>query len=98
MKILAATRSDKLLVEMSTEELNEVTNWKGPWNGSQYIENLQVGGVVDLKREFRDAKELLTSFRGIAPALVQSAKRLENLAAQVELHEPDVSLLPKKES
>jgi len=92
MKVVAATGRESLLVEMSVEELKRVTNWK---NDSYYLalSDFRPGVQVDLVKEFNEAYSLLQSFRGIAPSLRQSAKRLENLALSVEVHEPDSSRL-----
>lgn len=102
MKVIAATSHYELLVSMTPTELATITEWRNPNRDRQSLDlydiGKQGGKSFDVTKEFVAARDLLQSFRGIAPALRQSAKRLENLAAEVELHEPDVSLLPKKES
>ena len=98
MKIIGASGKCAILIEISPEELAIVTNWRNPFT-PRWEAHLQDLGprTIDLAKEFGQARELLDSFRGIAPALKQSAARLEKLASEVEIHEPDVSLLPKKE-
>ena len=101
MKIIAATSGTTLLAEISLDEIKMITDYqwdppyKGGWSGID-IHRFAPGDVIEMPKAFKHAKELLETFRGIAPALKQSAKRLEKLASEVELHEPDVSLLPKK--
>ena len=98
MRIIGASGKSAILIEISPEELAIVTNWRNPF-APRWEAHLQDLGprTIDLAKEFGQARELLDSFRGIAPGLLQSAKRLERLADEVALHEPDVSLLPKKE-
>jgi hypothetical protein len=100
VKIVAVTGETKLLVEVNTYELREITeyNWKPGYLSCNDIQLRQFkpGDEIDLPKVFKEAKELLSSFRGIAPALRQSAKRLEHLASEVEIHEPNHTLLPKK--
>lgn len=95
MKIIAATSSEKLLVEIDVSTLRTITNWK---YGGRYTltENFRSGDEIDVRKEFRDAQKLVESFRGIAPGLRQAQKYLGTLADSVELHEPDYSLLPKE--
>jgi hypothetical protein len=101
MKIVGTTSINTLLVEVSIEEMRELTCWKNPNSYNEW--ELDIGEGIHAGKEFsvipdlRQAKELLNTFRGIAPGLLQSAKRLERLADEVALHEPAVSLLPKKE-
>lgn len=99
MRIIGASGTESILVEISPEELATVTNWRNPFS-PRWEAHLQNLGPrrIDLAKEFKEARDLLDSFRGVAPALKQSAARLERLASEVELHEPDASLLPKKES
>ena len=101
MKIIAVTSRWTLLVSMTPNELSTITEWRNPNPDRDVLDLRDIGGhdgkSFDVTKEFEDARDLLNSFRGIAPALRQSAGRLERLADEVELHEPDVSLLPKKE-
>lgn len=96
MKVVAAITSYRILVEMSTDELQWATTWKGNAYGPRELQELKVGVDVDIKKEFQQAKALLDTFRGIAPALRDSAGRLQRLASEVEIHEPDASLLAPK--
>ena len=102
MKILAATNKYELLVTMTPRELATITGWRNPNRIADDLDLYSLGDregkALDLCKEFSDAKALLDSCRGIAPALRQSAKRLERLASQVEIHEPDHSLLPKADA
>lgn len=103
MKIVAVTSSTTVLAEVSINELKTITeyNWKPPYTerfSGIELDRFKPGDVIELPKAFEHAKELLQTFRGIAPGLRQSAKRLENLASQVELHEPNHSLLPKADT
>lgn len=101
MKVIAVTSRWSLLVSMTPNELSTITEWRNPNRDRDVLDLSDIGGYDGksfvVTKEFEDARNLLNSFRGIAPALRQSAGRLERLADEVEIHEPDVSLLPKKE-
>jgi len=104
MKVIAVTSERTVLVEVSISDLKRITEYKWEpgystgYNSDLSLRSFKPGDEIDLPKIFDEAKDLLKTFRGIAPGLRQSAKGLEKLASQVELHEPDVSLLPKKES
>lgn len=103
MKVIAVTSSTTVLVEVSINDLRTITEykWKPPYTerfSAIELDRFNPGDVIELPKAFQHAKELVETFRGIAPGLRQSAQRLENLAAQVELHEPNHSLLPKADA
>lgn len=102
MKIIAATGPEKILVEMTTSEMRTITDYKWkPIDGRSSSEidlrAFRAGEEIPLPEIFQHAKDLLETFRGIAPGLRQQAARLSRLADEVQLHEPSHKLLPKAE-
>lgn len=97
MKIVAAISAHRMLVEVSCEELSTLTEWKGgnKWSGVS-TEAIESGKSYDLMKEFKDAKSLLESFRGIVPNLRKASALIERMACEIEGHEPNESLKKKE--
>lgn len=96
MKVVGAINPYRVLVEMSNEELSTVTKWNAgsQWKGLD-LSRLSAGEEFDLAKEFRYARDLLDSFRGIAPGLESAAARIQKLADEMRSHEPDDGKLTK---
>lgn len=98
MKIIAATSERTVLVEIHVTELRHITEWNGmQYGNSNIFSDAKPGTVIELTPMFKNAAELVGTFRGIAPDLRSAAAKVLRMAETIELHEPDVSLLPKTE-
>lgn len=104
MKIIAATGPETILVEMDVREMRALTDFK--WNPDPSrpavwtidLRNFVPGQEVEIFKVVEYAKSILDTFRSVVPGLRQNAARLNKLASEVELHEPDYKLLPKENS
>lgn len=102
MKIIAVTGPETVLVEMNVREMRAITDFR--WNPDPShpavwmidLRNFKPGQEVEIIKAVEYAKSILDTFRSVVPGLRQNAARLNKLASEVELHEPDYKLLPKE--
>lgn len=102
MKIIAATSQESILVEMSVAEMRLLTDFKWNPDPSQVpswrveLQTFQPGQEVEITKTVEYAKALIGTFRNVIPGLRKQAQRLNTLADEIQIHEPDHTLLSKE--
>lgn len=102
MKIIAVTGQESVLVEMSVGEMRSLTDftWRpDPSHSASWrieLQSFKPGQQVEVTKTLEHAKDLIDTFRNVIPGLRQQAQRLNKLANEIQIHEPDHTLLPKE--
>lgn len=102
MKIIAVTGQESVLVEMSVGEMRSLTDFKwhpDPSHSASWrieLQRFKPGQEVEITKTVEYAKDLIDTFRNVIPGLRQQAQRLNKLANEIQIHEPDHTLLPKE--